>query len=82
VVVTDTDFHPVAPEGRRAASVAAASMAPVLIGNEVFIGARAVVLKGVTIGSGAVIGAAAVVTHDVPPRAIAAGNPARIIAQM
>ena len=38
-------------------------------------------LKGITIGSGAVVGAGSVVTHDVPPRALAVGNPARIVAQ-
>ena len=49
------------------------------IGNDVWVGAGVVVLKGVTIGDGAVIGAGAVVTKDVPPYAIAAGNPAQIL---
>lgn len=49
------------------------------IGNDVWIAARATVLSGVTIGDGAVIGAGAVVATDVPPYAIVAGNPARII---
>lgn len=51
----------------------------VTIGNDVWIGQRAVVLGGITIGDGAVIGAGAIVTHDVPPYAIVAGCPARII---
>lgn len=52
---------------------------PVRVGCQVFIGARAIILKGVTIGDGAIIGAGAVVTKDVPAGAVAAGNPARII---
>lgn len=51
----------------------------IAIGNDVWIGAHATILKGVTIGDGAVIGAGAVVTKDVPPYAIVAGNPARVI---
>ncbi len=55
------------------------SKGDVIIGNDVWIGADAIVLSGIRIGDGAIIGAGAVVTHDVPPYAIAAGNPARII---
>ncbi|MFH1021256.1 MAG: DapH/DapD/GlmU-related protein [Pseudomonadota bacterium] len=51
----------------------------VIIGNDVWIGREAVILSGVTIGDGAVIGARAVITKDVPPYAIVAGNPARLI---
>jgi len=51
----------------------------VRIGNHVFIGANAVVLKGVTIGEYSVIGAGAVVTKDVPAYSLAYGNPIRII---
>ncbi len=50
-----------------------------MIGNDVWIGYEALVLSGVHIGDGAVIGARAVVTKDVPPYAVAVGNPARII---
>lgn len=49
------------------------------IGNDVWIGTDAIILSGVKIGDGAVIGAGAVVARDVPPYAIAVGNPARII---
>jgi len=52
---------------------------PPVIGNDVWIGIGAVVMRGVTIGDGAVIGANAVVAHDVPPYAIVGGNPARRI---
>lgn len=51
----------------------------VAIGNDVWIGARAIILSGVTVGDGAVIGAGAVVPRDVPPYAVVAGNPARIV---
>ena len=52
-----------------------------MIGDHVWIGARAVVLKGVTIGDGAVIAAGAVVTHDVPAHTLVGGVPAKIIKQ-
>lgn len=51
----------------------------VVIGNHVWIGVGAIVLKGVTIGDGAIIAAGAIVTHDIPAFCIAAGNPAEVI---
>jgi len=50
----------------------------VVIGNDVWIGAEAVIMSGVNIGDGAVIGARSVVTKDIPPYSIAVGNPAVI----
>lgn len=50
----------------------------VKIGNDVWCGAHAVIMSGVKIGNGAVIGAFSVVRRDIPPYAIAIGNPARI----
>lgn len=51
----------------------------VTIGNDVWIGARVIILPGVTIGNGVIVGAGAVVTKDVPDYMIVAGNPAKII---
>jgi len=51
----------------------------VVIGANVWIGARAIVLKGVTIGDASVIGAGSVIIRDVPAFAVVAGNPARFI---
>jgi len=53
----------------------------VVIGDHAWIGYRALVLPGVTIGEGGVVAAGAVVTKDVPPYAIVAGNPARVVGQ-
>lgn len=50
-----------------------------IIGNDVWIGERAIIKGGITIGDGAVVGMGSIVTHDVPPFCIVAGNPARII---
>lgn len=50
---------------------------PINIGNNVWIGAKATILPGVTIGEGAVVGACAVVAKDVPPWSVVVGNPAR-----
>lgn len=55
--------------------------APVVIGNHAWIGVNATILGGVTIGEGGVVAAGAVVTRDVPPYAVVAGIPARVIAQ-
>lgn len=53
--------------------------APIAIGNDVWVGAKASILSGVSIGDGAVIGAHAVVTRDVPARSLAVGSPAKVI---
>ena len=55
------------------------SAKPVTIGDNVLIGANAVVIEGVSVGNGAVVAAGAVVTQDVPQNAVVAGVPARII---
>lgn len=59
-----------------------ASANPVRVGDNVLIGANAVVIEGVQIGSGAVVAAGAVVTQDVPEKVVVAGVPARIIKEI
>ena len=58
------------------------STKPVTIGNDIWIGANAVILPGVSIGDHSVVAAGAVVTKDVPPHSLVAGVPARIIKQI
>ena len=55
---------------------------PVRIGNDVWIGMRAIILAGVTIGDGTIIGAGAVIDSDVPARTIVSGNPGRIVREI
>lgn len=52
---------------------------PVVVGNDVWIGARVIILPGVAIGNGAIIGAGSVVTKSIPANAIAGGVPSRVI---
>ena len=80
-LITDTDSHSLNYLERRKGIVPENSTAPVVIGQDVFIGARSIILKGVKIGDRVVIGAGSVVTHDVPEDCIVAGNPARIVKQ-
>jgi acetyltransferase-like isoleucine patch superfamily enzyme len=54
---------------------------PIVIGEDVWLAASAIVLGGVTIGRGAVVGAGAVVTHDLPPFSVARGVPARVVGE-
>ncbi|WP_186133344.1 sugar O-acetyltransferase [Burkholderia gladioli] len=70
-----TSGHPVEPSRRRSGVVAK----PVVIENNVWIGAGAIILGGVTIGENSVVAAGAVVTRDVPRDTLAGGNPARVI---
>jgi acetyltransferase-like isoleucine patch superfamily enzyme len=78
--IVDTDFHPV-DAARRRQTPGSGTSRPVEIGNDCFIGMRAIILKGSVIGDGAVIGAGSVVSGEVPTGAVVAGNPARVIAK-
>lgn len=81
-IITDTDCHPLSPEMRLVSQTKCAEALPVTIGQSVFIGTRAIILKGVRIGDGAVVGAGAVVSRDVPERMIVAGNPAKVVGRV
>lgn len=78
-VTVATAGHPIAPELRE--MVYQYNM-PVRIGNNVWIGAGAVILPGVTIGDNSVIGAGSVVTKDIPANSVAVGNPCKVMRQI
>jgi len=83
VTIFDMDGHPLdAAERRAGRPTPAEQVSPVVIGNDVWIGGGAVVLKGVTIGDRAIVAARAVVTKDVPADVIVAGNPARTVREL
>lgn len=83
VTIVDTDFHAIKAQGRRfnnnPADIAAS---PINIADNVFVGAGAFILKGVSIGKNSVVGAGAVVTRDVPENVVVAGNPAKVISNL
>ena len=73
-LITDSDWHPEDPRSGPAA--------PVTIGNRVWLGVGAVVLKGASVGENTVIGARSVVTSHIPSNVVAAGSPCRVIRQL
>ena len=81
VVIYDTDFHSLNAEDRLnlQKDQLHTKKAPVIIQDNVFVGAHSTILKGVTVGENSVIGACSVVTKDVPPNEIWAGNPAKFL---
>lgn len=83
VSIRDLDGHPTDAALRREhRPTPCEGIRPVVIGDDVWIGADATILKGVTVGDRAIIGAGAVVTSDVPCDAVVAGNPARVVRTM
>jgi maltose O-acetyltransferase len=74
-IIMDNDFHHVEPERR----LEWPKSRPIIIGDNVWIGARVIVLGGVTIGADSCIAAGSVVVGDVPPRTVVGGVPARVI---
>jgi len=83
-----TPLHPLDAQERRAMEYEDGTMKtlcyarPVVIGNDCWICANAVILPGVTIGDGCVIGAGSVVTHDIPARSLAMGVPCRVVREI
>jgi maltose O-acetyltransferase len=76
VLILDSDFHNLSAAGRHNLLGATA---PIILEDNVFVGSRSIILKGVTIGKDSVIGAGSVVVRSIPPGVIAAGNPAKVI---
>ncbi len=79
VTIYDSDFHDLRP-GRRRDGVP--RMGAVELEEDVFIGDRVVILKGVRIGAHSVVGAGSVVTSSIPAGVVAAGNPARVVREL
>lgn len=77
--IMDNDFHPVDADTRRETPGQFIPSAPVVIGENVFIGCNSLILKGTEIGDNTVIGAGSVVTSKIPANCVAAGNPAKVI---
>jgi acetyltransferase-like isoleucine patch superfamily enzyme len=79
VLIADTDFHSIHPILRKDNDHSHDTAREVCLKNNVFIGTRSIILKGVTIGENSVIGAGSVVTRSIPSNVIAAGNPCTVI---
>lgn len=80
-IILDTDCHNINYLKRkdRATDAITSAKAPIVIKDDVLIGTRCIILKGVTIGARSVIGAGSVVTQSIPADSIAAGNPCKVI---
>ena len=81
VLIMDTDAHPMDYLARRNSGEGTKS-APIVIEDDVWIGAHSIILKGVTIGARSIIGAGSVVTKSIPADCVAAGNPAKVIKRL
>lgn len=75
-----SDFHSLDPEIRASSEdFKHRKSAPITVCDNAFVGARSIILKGVTIGESAIVGAGSVVTKSIPPKELWAGNPAKFI---
>lgn len=72
-LIMDSDFHDAYDRSKEG------KVKPVTIGDDVWIASRVIILKGVTIGAGSMIAAGSVITHDIPPKTLAAGVPAKVV---
>ncbi len=79
VSIMDSDFHGIDPDKRRSD---AAQSAPVKLENNVWLGSRVIIQKGVTVGANSIITPNAVVTSSIPANTIAGGVPARVIREL
>lgn len=79
VIIVDSDFHPPWPPDQRGNYPGNERDRDVRIGNNCWIGMNCIILKGVSIGENSIIGAGSVVVRDIPPNALAAGVPAKVI---
>jgi acetyltransferase-like isoleucine patch superfamily enzyme len=77
--ILDGDYHALWPPENRIINPDLESDADVIIGENVWIGGRCIILKGVEIGENSIIAAGSIVTRDIPPNVLAGGNPARVI---
>jgi acetyltransferase-like isoleucine patch superfamily enzyme len=82
VRVYDTDFHPLDWQARRTNDSSKITSKPIIIRDDAFIGANAIILKGVTVGARSIIGAGSVVTCDIPDDVVAVGVPAQVIRRL
>ena len=80
-ILTSTHEEPAADAPERPIMQGPLRFAPVRLEDGCDIGVGAILLPGITVGRGAQVGAGAVVTHDVPPRSVVVGNPARLLRQ-
>lgn len=81
--IYDNNNHPIDPEARaNNEPVGQKDITPVVIEDDVWIGAHSIILKGVTVGQGSVVATGSVVTKDVPAMTVVAGNPAKVVKQI
>lgn len=78
-ILIDTDAHNIDFSIRRGKNTDWGKSAPIIIEDDVFIGANCIILKGVSIGSRSIIAAGSVVTKNIPANCIAGGNPAKVV---
>lgn len=87
--IYDNNSHPTSPSRRREMTRSGfhgdmwknkyAESKPIIIEDNVWVGQKAMIMKGVTIGKGSIVAAGAIVTRDVPPYSVVAGNPAKVV---